>query len=42
LNLENIERKLREAERFLERMHEREGMMAGDREIFDDFLNAFL
>jgi hypothetical protein len=42
LNTDRIEKKLREGEHFLGKMLERERMMAGDREIFDYNLSAFL
>jgi hypothetical protein len=38
----NVEKKLREAQFFLEKMREREGMAFGDPEVFDFLLSAFL
>jgi hypothetical protein len=42
MDIENIEKKLREARFFVEKMREREAMAFGDREPFDFCLSAFL
>ena len=42
MNIDSIEKKLREAQFFLERMKEQEQRAFGDREPFDFFLSAFL
>ena len=42
MNIDSIEKKLREAQFFLQRMTEQEQRAFGDREPFDFFLSAFL
>lgn len=42
MNIEKVEKKLREALFFLEQMSEQEGRAVGDREPFDFYLSAFL
>jgi hypothetical protein len=42
MNLEQVEKKLREADFFLAKMHEQERRAFGDKEPFDFFLSAFL
>src|ERR1700736_902001 len=42
MNIDSIEKKMREAQCFVERMREHENRAFGDREPFDFFLSAFL
>jgi hypothetical protein len=42
MNIDSIEKKLREAQFFLERMREQEQRAFGDRDPLDFFLSAFL
>ena len=42
MNLDRIEKKLREADFFLNKMREQERSAFGDREPFDFYLSAFL